>query len=132
MKPIRWDLPLVATRCTTTAQKETFIRNFVRFMEDGFEERRFTMPVYRNLSNCFGHMAHYDKDGFYEYWFGTRERRQSFLVHCIEHPTVGDSVSTFSDVERILQHWIRDNFGIGCQPTFSYREPRALLGGRIR
>lgn len=89
--------------------KVRFARQLIGFVEADFPRERFTQPLYRRLSLTFGHIAHYDREGFYDTFFRTTEDKMRFLRQTIEHPCCGDPGFTYSDVERALQSWVREN-----------------------
>lgn len=43
---------------------------FGRFAASGYKKSLLTKPLYLALSRCFGFIAHFDRDGFYEARFG--------------------------------------------------------------
>lgn len=96
--PTKWD---------TAAQKAKFANHFVRFVEGGFKPTLFYDWFYKRLSNCFGHIAHYNRGGFYGTWFKTLPGRRDFLVNATKFPCYGDPTFTYSDVERALAAWIK-------------------------
>jgi hypothetical protein len=52
---------------------------------------------------CYGHIAHFDRQGFSETWFDSPESIASFVNHLMQWPCHGDAGYTFSDVERAIQ-----------------------------
>ena len=97
------------TQWETAEQKEKFFNQFVRFVNGGFKMSLFPKWFYQRLSMCFGHIAHYNQGGFYEEWFSDSGDR--FLSHCLSYRVCGDPEYTYSDVEKELQKWIRENRG---------------------
>lgn len=95
-----------ATKWDTAADKVWFANQFIKFVESGFEQRHFTDKFYRRLSNTFGHIAHYNRLGFWEEFFTTTEGKVRFLGIALRHPCYGDAAWTYSDVERALQSWL--------------------------
>ncbi len=96
--PTKWD---------TVLDKLSFARQFVRFVQSDFAEQHFTDRFYRRLSNTFGHIAHYDRGGFWAEFFTTTADKLRFLEQTIQHPCYGDPAWTYSDVERVLQQWLQ-------------------------
>lgn len=47
--------------------------------------------------------------GFFETFFSTTEGKVHFLRMTLAHPCYGDPAWTYSDVERALQSWLREN-----------------------
>lgn len=99
----------VSTEFTSAEEKARFANRFARFVDSGFRETLFTQKFYRQVSNCFGHIAHYNRGGFWETWFSTPQQRADFLQVCADWPCYGDPAYTFSDVERKLAAWITAN-----------------------
>jgi len=97
--PTQWD---------NADDKAWFANQFVRFVESGFEQKHFSDRFYRRLSNTFGHIAHYNRLGFWETFFTTTEDKLRFLEITLNHPCYGDPEWTYSDVERALKSWLTD------------------------
>jgi hypothetical protein len=93
--------------------KARFARRFIRLVESDFAERDFPQALYRRLSSCFGHIAHYNRQGFYEEFFTATEGKVRFLNMTLGHPGWGDLAFTYSDVERALQSWLHQNGVLG-------------------
>jgi hypothetical protein len=96
--PTQWD---------TAKDKAAFAKQFVRFVQSDFAANHFTDKFYRRLSNCFGHIAHYNRGGFWAEFFTTTADKAQFVEQCLLHPCYGDPAWTYSDVERALQAWLR-------------------------
>ena len=96
-----------ATRWNTAQDKAAFAKQFVRFIQGGFAEKHFTDKFYRRLSNTFGHIAHYDRGGFWAEFFTTTADKVRFLEQALQWPCFGDTAWTYSDVERALREWLR-------------------------
>jgi hypothetical protein len=92
--PTKWD---------SAQDKADFANKFVRFVESGFKETLFTKKFYNRLSNCFQHIAHYNKFGFYDYWFSDYQSQIDFLNRALVCPSYGDPSYTYSDVESALR-----------------------------
>lgn len=97
------------TKWEGAEQKARFAKQFVRFVESDFSERRFTEAFYKRLSLTFGHIAHYNRHGFYETFFALTAGKVRFLRLTLQHPCWGDPSFTYSDVERALQAWLQQN-----------------------
>ena len=69
----------VATEWATVADKEKFEKQFKRFVLSDFKRSLFTKAFYNRLSNCFGHIAHYDINGFYDTFFTCLTDKIRFL-----------------------------------------------------
>jgi hypothetical protein len=97
------------TRWEDAEEKARFARRFIRLVESDFAERDFPQALYRRLSSCFGHIAHYNRRGFYEEFFTATEGKVRFLRMTLAHSCCGDPAFTYSDVERALQSWLHQN-----------------------
>ena len=102
--PTRWD---------SAEEKARFARRLIRLVESGFAERDFPQALYRRLSSCFGHIAHYNRRGFYEEFFTATEGKVRFLRMTLAHSGWGDPGFTYSDVERALRSWLHQNGVLG-------------------
>jgi len=96
------------TKFDSAAQKEKFVKHFLRFVEKDFPESLFYKWFYNRLSNTFGHIAHYSKSGFYGTFFTTTADKIRFLRFALNWPCYGDPAFTYSDVEKVLQNIIRE------------------------
>ena len=91
------------TKWSTAEEKASFANDLLAFIMSGFPKTKFTQKLYQRLSNCFSHIAEYDRDNFYAVWFSSAEARHSFLRNLSNAPCFGDPTWTFSDVERAVQ-----------------------------
>jgi hypothetical protein len=98
--PTKWD---------KAEKKVWFARQFIRFVNADFHERHFTQPFYQRLSLCFGHIAHFNRHGFFQTFFVSTEGKVRFLRQTLQYPCWGDPAFTYSDVERPLQACLRKN-----------------------
>ncbi len=96
--PTQWD---------TADDKAKFAQQFVRFVESDFAVKHFTDKFYRRLSNCFGHIAHFNRSGFLAEFFTTTADKVRFLAQTFQWPCYGDPAWTYSDVERAVQEWLQ-------------------------
>ena len=97
----------VATEWNSAADKAAFGNTYLRFIESEWKQALFTKSFYGRLSNCFGHIAHYNVSQFYETWFTCDKDRLEFLKQTVSWRCYGDPKFTFSDVEGAIQHEIR-------------------------
>ena len=95
------------TKWNTAKDKAVFAKQFVRFVQSDFAAKHFTEKFYRRLSNTFGHIAHYNRGGFWETFFTTTADKVRFLKMTLQYPCYGDPAWTYSDVERALQQWLQ-------------------------
>ena len=96
------------TKWSTAEDKAKFFRHYQKFVTGGFKASQFPKWFYDRLSQCFGHIAHYNQGGFYEEWFRSPEQQLEFLEYALRYPCYGDAGHTYSDVERALQAWIAE------------------------
>ncbi len=96
-----------ATKFSTAADKAEFGNTLLRFIESEWDAALFTKSLYNRLSMCFGHIAHYDRQGFYERWFTSEAKRLEFLRHTLDWPCWGSPEFTFCDLERAIQEAFR-------------------------
>jgi hypothetical protein len=111
MRP--WDAPALLrppfdpvmftpTQWSSAAEKALFANNFSRFIASDFKLSLFTEKLYARLSNCFGHIANYNRIGFIAEFFKTIPGKIDFLDQTIRHPCYGDPAFTYSDVEKAV------------------------------
>lgn len=62
------------------AADEAVVKAFDRFMASGYKRTLFTKDLYLALTRCFGFIAHFDCDGFYEARFGSPAARVDTLT----------------------------------------------------
>ena len=91
-----------ATQCSTKEDKQKFAKKFIAFVKSDFKESLFTKDFYNRLSMCFGHIAHYNREGFYNTWFSGRRHKIEFLKRTLTYGCHGDPAWTYSDVETYL------------------------------
>ena len=97
----------VGTKWDSADVKAKFANDLAKFVLSGFDEERFTQSLYRRLSLTFGHIAHYDKYGFWHTWFLTPQKCVRWVDYILEHVIYGDPEYTYSDVERAFKKWLQ-------------------------
>ena len=100
-------MKMTATKFRTAEDKEKALRMFKAFFQKGCPESGFTKFLYDYASNMYGHIAHYNRQGYYEEWFKTPAKIVEWLGRALMNPCFGDPSCTVSDVEMGLQDWIR-------------------------
>ena len=97
-----------ATKWDTADQKARFANHFVRFVASGFKETLFHDWFYKRLSMTFGHIAHYNRGGFFSTFFESTQGKVDFLHQTLNPWTgfVGDPAFTYCDVERAIATWL--------------------------
>ncbi len=96
----------VATEHTPAVLKSEFADRVANFIIKGFRPGDFTNIIYNRLCQCFGHIAHNDRGGFYDTWFAGPERQAKFIRNLLNYKPIGSPKYTFSDVEVALQEWL--------------------------
>ena len=96
----------MATQWDSAEQKQKFFQQFQRFVLSDFKRTIFPKWFYRQLSMTFGHIAHFDQDGFYATFFKSLSGKIHFLQQTVEWNMGGDPAYTYSDVERALKAWV--------------------------
>ncbi len=107
-----WDVEkLSPTKFSTVADKVKFGNQFVKFFQSGFSKEKFPKWFYTRLSMCFGMIAHYDINGFYETFFTNDKDRAEFVEMVLNYPCYGSPEFTFCDIEKQIQQWILNELG---------------------
>jgi sulfite reductase alpha subunit-like flavoprotein len=79
----------------------------MKFIAQEFPRPAFSKALYQRLSNTFGHIAHYNQDGFYCVFFERDADKLAFLDQTLRWRCYGDPTYTFCDVERAVQRRLR-------------------------
>jgi hypothetical protein len=101
-----------ASQFSTAEEKAKFANQFVAFVEADFVGSKFPKWFYTRLSMTFGHIAHFNQNGFYQTWFDSTASKLDFLKRTLNYGH-GDPQFTYSDVERVLALWVRNSSLIG-------------------
>ena len=104
---------LTPTQWDSVEDKAKFIRQFKTFVRGGFKRSQFHKWFYKRLSMTFGHIAHYDQNGFYEHFFCDEQGKREFIRQCAAYPCYGDPHWTYSDAERHLVQWLLHTYMVG-------------------
>lgn len=96
------------TKFHSAEDKQKFAEHFKKFVKSGFKGGYFNNKFYQQLSNCFGFIAHYNREGFWAEYFAELPDKIRFVQEVLLHPCYGDPAFTFSDVEKHLQKWIHE------------------------
>lgn len=95
------------TEFSTAQDKKKFYNQFVRFVESNFDRKQFPKWFYTRLSMCFGHIAHYNIEGFYNHYFERGDNGKKFIQDTLRFPCYGKPEFTFCDVEKDIQTWLK-------------------------
>jgi hypothetical protein len=98
-----------ATQFDSAEQKAKFANHFVRFVESDFKQTLFPKWFYTRLSMTFGHIAHYNQSHFYRTFFTDTVSKVHFLKQTVQMGGYGSPEFTYSDVEKVLSQWVREN-----------------------
>ncbi len=96
-----------ATQWSTAEDKAKFATALMKFVANEFPRRGFSKTLYQRLSKTFGHIAHYNIDGYYSTFFGRDADKVVFLDQALRWRCYGDPTYTFCDVERAVQRRLR-------------------------
>jgi hypothetical protein len=103
LRPLFSASDFIATKLDSAEIKAKFANDLCRFIAADFKETLFTKESYRRLALCFGHIAHYDKFQFYDYYFHDLRGRVAFLEETLMWRPCGRPDHTYCDVERAVQ-----------------------------
>ena len=98
------------TKFATAEDKAKFANKLVTFVERGFPESLFTQDLYRRLSTCFGHIAHHNRNGFFEEWFENETLQKEWVKNAFDWGCYGEAGHTFCDVEREVITWLQQRY----------------------
>jgi hypothetical protein len=87
----------------SAAQKATILRAWVRFLKSGLRFDQFTKALYDHLIQHCGFIAHYDRAGFYSYYFEAGDSTARFLLQF-------DSRGSCASVEYGGQYWLSGDY----------------------
>ncbi|MHB1524996.1 MAG: hypothetical protein ACYCZN_01730 [Candidatus Dormibacteria bacterium] len=101
-----------ATKFDSAEDKAKGLSALVSFIQSGFPESKFTRRVYDALYlHMLGHIAHFNRAGFYAEWFASPESELQWLRYAAHGGAygvgIGDPAFTWSDVETVLVEWVR-------------------------
>lgn len=97
------------TQFDTAKDKLEFVEHFFRFVSQDFPQQLFTDKFYKRLSNMFGHIAYYDRGGFWETFFATPDKKLAFLERTFSSNPCGQPTFTYSDAERAIIEWLHEH-----------------------
>ncbi len=97
----------IATQWSTAEDKAKFANALMKFIAHEFPRPAFSKALYQRLSNTFGHIANYNRHGYYSVFFERDADKVVFLDLTLRWPCYGDPTYTFCDVERSVQRRLR-------------------------
>ena len=90
-------------RFMSAAQKTTILRAWVRFLKSGLQFEQFTKALYHHLIQHCSFIAHFDRAGFYSYYFEAGDLIARFLSQF-------DSRGPCASVEYGGQYWLSGDY----------------------
>ena len=96
----------IPTEWNTAEDKAWFANHFIRFVQSDFNWSIFYKKFYTRLMNTFGHIAHYNRLGFYETFFTKEKDKERFIAKTLAFPCYGQPEYTYCDVEKVLIEWL--------------------------
>ena len=95
------------TRFCPASTKAWFACHLLRFVSADFPEHQFTQRFYAQLMHTFGHIAHFDRLGFWTEFFTSTRNKVEFLEQTLAYPGYGQPDTTWCDVERLVNRRLR-------------------------
>ena len=102
-RPLFTEQDFTATKWDTGADKAWFANALCRFIAHDCPRQQWTQRLYRRLALCYGHIAHYNSQGFWDEFFGTLQGKVAFIEQTLHWPCFGQPDYTYCDVERAVQ-----------------------------
>jgi hypothetical protein len=90
-------------RFMSAAQKTTILRAWVRFLKSGLQFEQFTKALYNHLIQHCSFITHYDRAGFYSFYFEGGDSIARFLSQF-------DSRGPCASVEYGGQYWLSGDY----------------------
>lgn len=110
----------VPTKWDSAETKADFANKLCQFIAADFKESLFTKTFYNRLHLTFGHIACYNREGFFGTFFRDLGGKVEFLEQTLQWRCFGDPTFTYCDVERAIQTRLRQ-----CDLLTAYRALRA-------
>jgi hypothetical protein len=102
-----------ATHWDSAQDKAKWANAMALWAKRGFPRNGWRKGLYGPLTHMYGHIAHFNQDGFYEVWFADIHCRLRWLQYAARGGAfaggAGDPAYTWSDVEQALRVWIRNS-----------------------
>lgn len=114
------------TKYDSAEDKAKIVNDTIRFLRANTPLARFTKQLYSAYSLHFGHIAHYNREGFHDEWFSSAARRLRFVLQIVESPSWGFGPD-WIDVRNALLNWLRSSDLIQLYALDTKREKNAHL-----
>lgn len=103
-----------ATQWDSALDKATWANAMSSWAKRGFTKNGWRENIYHQLHvHMYGHIAHYNQEGFYAAWFADIHRQLGWLQYAVDGGAfaggLGDPAYTWSDVELALSVWIHES-----------------------
>ena len=93
---------MIDAKFMSAAEKESVLKQWIRFIRNGFRLSDFTEKLYKHLSLHCSFIAHYDLFGFYHTYFDRPETTAKFL-------TQFDKDFNYQSVEYGGYYWLNND-----------------------
>ena len=80
--------------------KGLVLKQWERFVESGFDRNKFTDRLYKHLINHCSFIAHFNRDGFYQTYFGEKRNAGKFI----------DRFTTGISAEYGMDYWLGGDY----------------------
>lgn len=121
-----------ATEFTTADEKAKFVNEAIRFFTAECPRSLFTKLLYKHFSLHAGHIAHFNRDGFYDVWFESAGKRFEFVERIVNPIAWMSFAPGWRDVERALQIWFREADLLQKLQLQAYHAENAAVMGMAR
>lgn len=105
--PVPSEADFTPTKFCPAASKAWFAAHWLRFASSDFPKHHFTQRFYAQLMHTSGHIAHFNRAGFWTEFFASTAGKVEFLEQTITWPCHGSPEHTWCDVERVLTRRLR-------------------------
>lgn len=110
----------------TSREKTQVLRDWERFIESGFERRRFTERLYKHLTLHCSFIAHYNIAGFYDVYFAEKKNTGRFI----------DQFTSGISSEYGMDYWLKGSYedinNAMCEVMRKYSpDLKKILAGEI-
>ena len=104
---------LTATQWSSAQDKAKLANAILAFVAKGLPEEGFSKALYQRVSQMWGFIACFNRNGFAGRYFSSTQGRLAFLDQIIARGGIGDPAWTWSDVEsRIAVLLVEHHMGL--------------------